>query len=147
MPDGKIYSYACRTGISSWKEKFKNEKEADPQNSLAQKMADHFKVHVHAYLSRSDYGNVLREKSNSKRIAEAMKKGRETRNGKVIDIQPDHEGLPHPGLAKGGIFSRTDEEGTDEYALWRKQGAIRMPHAHSTPKGLNKMMREFTPGK
>ena len=147
ITDGKIYSYACRTGISSLKEEFENEKEANLQNSLAQKMADHFKVHVHAYLPRTDYGNVLREKSDSKRIAEAMKKGRQTRNGKVIDIQPNHEGLPHPGLAEGGIFSRTDEEGTDEYALWRKQGAIRMPHAHSTPKGLNKMMREFTPGK
>lgn len=147
ISDGKIYSYACRTGISGWYENFKNDKEADPKNSLAQKMADHFKVHVHAFLSRSDYGSVLREKSDSKRIAKAMREGRKTRNGKVIDIPPDHEGLPHPGLAKGGPFSSTDEEGTDEYALWRKKGAIRMPQAGSTPTGLSKMMRRFTPSK
>ncbi|MDY6993453.1 MAG: hypothetical protein SVR94_12750, partial [Pseudomonadota bacterium] len=145
LPNGRIYSYACRTGIAKLGRKFNSDEEADPKNSLAQKMADHFKVDVYAFLTRTYYGNVLREKSDSERISSALKKARQTRDGEIIDIPPEHEGLPHPGLYEGGWFSSTDEEGTDEYALWRKQGAIRMPSAGDTPKGLSKSMRRFTP--
>lgn len=146
VKDGRIYSYACRTGVSSWKEKFDSDAEAGLENSLAQKMADHFRVEVHAFLRRTFYGEVLREKNDSKRISDTLKKARKTREGQVIDIPPVHEGLPHPWL--GGLFGiGSQKEGTFGYALWRKAGAIRMPFAAKTPEGLSRSMRRFRPKK
>ena len=109
-------------------------------------MADHFRVEVHAFLRRTFYGEGLREKNDSKRISDTLKKARKTREGQVIDIPPDHEGLPHPWL--GGVFGiRSQKEGTFGYALWRKAGAIKMPFAAKTPEGLSRSMRRFTPKK
>ena len=47
--DGRIFSYACRTGTGKedYKLGFKSKADAMPENSLAQKMADHLKVEVH----------------------------------------------------------------------------------------------------
>ncbi len=144
MPDGKIYSYACRTGISVDKNNFKNDAEAKPEESLAQQLADHFKVTVHAYLTRTLFRNIIREPSQSKHIASTLKSKRKTQNGKVIQIPPEHEALPHPGLDY--TFSRSQiKEGVNEYSLWRKEGAIKMPYAASSPAGLSKLMRKFIP--
>ncbi len=144
IPNGKIYSYACRTGISSDDGSFKNDAEAKPEESLAQQLADHFKVTVHAYLTRTLFRNIIREPNQSKHIASTLKSSRKTQNGKVIQIPPEHEGLPHPGLDY--TFSRSQiKEGVNEYALWRKEGATKMPYAANTPKGLSKTMRQFKP--
>jgi len=141
-----IYSYACRTGNSVSKDgPFDKDEDCKPQKSLAQKMADHLQVKVYAFLTRSYYGEVLRDKGDSDRISHAVKEARKTRDGKVIEIPPDHQALPHPGL--DGTFpqevsnffghaSGPCKDGADEYALWRKRGAISMPVSDDTPKGL-----------
>jgi hypothetical protein len=144
VPDGRVYSYACRTGVSRYSESFSSDQEAGMEDSLAQKMANHFKVEVHAFLRRSFYGNVLREKKDSSVIATALKEARKTQEGKVIQISAEHEALPHPGLASGW-FSGARREGTSEYALWRKAGGIRLPGPADTPEGLSAGMHVFLP--
>lgn len=145
LEDGRIYSYACRTGIGTaldlrFREKFESDKDAHPEESLAQKMADHFSIEVYAYLTRTWYGDVLRLESDSERISVALKKARKTQSG-VIAIPQEHECLPHKGLAnKGSWLHGPIKEGTNEYALWRKKGARIMPYGHTTPKGLSKHM-------
>jgi hypothetical protein len=107
-------------------------------------MANHFQVEVHAFLRRSNYGEVLREKSDSSAIAATLKKARETDEGKLIEIPPEHQGLPHPGL-DDGHFAGSRKEGTNAYALWRKAGGIRLPRTGDTPKGLSAGIKVFTP--
>ncbi|WNG43162.1 hypothetical protein F0U60_02895 [Archangium minus] len=144
VPDGRIYSYACRTGVSKVWESFSSDAEAGMEDSLAQMMANHYKVEVHAFLRRSFYGGVLRERSTSSAIAEALKEARKTQEGQVIDLPPEHQALPHPGLADG-LFSGAVREGTSEYALWRKAGGIQLPGPGESPKGLSAGMHVFTP--
>jgi hypothetical protein len=140
---GKIFSFACRTGTKVDSEWFiTGDSGAKIDESLAQKMADHFKAEVHAFLKRSNYGEVLREKSDSDGISAALRKGRETMDGSIIDISKEHQALPHPGLADK---SGPKKEGTNGYALWRKAGGIRLPRTGDTPKGLSDGMHVFTP--
>jgi hypothetical protein len=144
--DGRIYSYACRTGNNSINESFSSDADAHPETSLAQVMADHFQVEVHAFLTRSDYDGVLRDKSDSATIAGALKKARETDDGKLIDIPPDYEALPDPALTAGVIFGRgPKKEGTDKYALWRKSGGIQLPKSGTSPSGLTPGLHVFRP--
>jgi hypothetical protein len=157
VPDGLIVSYACRTGNDSYSEHFANDAEAHPQNSLAQMMADHFEIKTKAFLTRSDYGRVLREKDHpplkddSSRISGMMKNARSpdhgVRIGDPIDLPPEHEARPHPGLGVSHWSSGAEKEGTDNYALWRKSGGIRLPESAPTPKGLSRGLRVFTPSK
>lgn len=147
VPDGRIFSYACRTGNGSLWESFDNDEACSPETSLAQQMADHFQLEVHAYLTRSDYAMVLRDKSESENIAKTLKEARKTQEGSVIPIPPEHEGLPHPGLADGWTSFGPKKEGTNAYALWRKHAARSMPVAGTTPTGLTRAMRVFKPGK
>lgn len=143
VTDGCIYSYACRTGVSSSKGSFLSDDAAGPKDSLAQMMADHFCVDVYAFLTRSDYDGVLREKSDSSRIAGVLKSARTTREGKLISIPPEHEALPHHGLGDtwGGGPAK---EGTIHYALWRKQGGRQLPVSAPTPTGLTPGLHKFT---
>jgi hypothetical protein len=142
---GRIFSYACRTGTSVdiWPFGFKDDSEAKPENSLAQKMANHFDVEVHAFLRRTDYSVVLRKKEESSKIASTLKKARESKEGAVIQIPTEHEALPHNGLGEGFLRDGAEKEGTNDYALWRKQGGLALPVAAETPKGLSTEMRIF----
>lgn len=150
---GKIYSYACRTGISVNNYfAFNNDAEAKPENSLAQQMADHFNIEVHAFLRRTQYGSVLREKSQSASIASTLKEKRKANQNDslIVNISSEHEALPHPGLANEGMdnWIRTSGpkgEGTDNYSLWRKMGGRALPVAADTPKGLSSHMRKYVP--
>lgn len=142
-PGGRIYSYACRTGVASSASTFKNDADARPEDNLAQYMANHFRVEVHAFLRRTFYGSVLRSAADSDAISTFLRQARATLDGQVIDIPPDHQALPHPGLADG-FFSGARKEGTNAYALWRKAGGIDLPTAADTPKGLSGEMHVFT---
>lgn len=146
LPNGRISSYACRTGVLMGREKFENESDAQPENSLAQRLASHLNIEVHAYLRRTFYGNVLRVPSQSESISKAVRDGKEVREGQVIPVPPEHEALPHPGLADSlNPLSGPKREGTDGYALWRKAGGITLPTAAQTPAGLSTSMRIFRP--
>lgn len=144
VTDGRLYSYACRTGVSVDSASFVNDAAAKPEQSLAQKIADHFGIEVHAFLKRSYYGDVLRVKSQSKAIAETLSKARKDKDGEVIQIPPEHEALPHPGLADSwNPWSGPKREGTNDFALWHKGGGLVLPIAADTPAGLSADMRVF----
>lgn len=150
MSTGRIYSYACRTGVSidDLTFGFKSEVDAHPEDSLAQKMANHFDIEVHAFLRRSHYGEVIRIRSESATISSTLKTARATQEGAVIDIPPEHEALPHPGLASSwNPLSSAKREGTVDYALWRKRGGLSLPVAGDSPSGLPTEMRVFTASK
>lgn len=148
--NGRLYSYACRTGVSEPGESFAKEADAKPERSLAQKIATHLDIEVHAFLRRSHYGGILREASQSKAITSALNDGREKNEGSVIQIPPDHEALPHAGLAEVGSSSwywrsGAKGEGTNGYALWRREGGIGLPVGGDGPTGLGADMRVFKP--
>jgi hypothetical protein len=153
--NGRIYSYACRTGVSveDLKRGFKTEIDAKPELSLAQKMATYFDIEVHAFLRRSDYAAIIRNKADSETIVSTLKESRKTKDGQLIDIPPSHEALPHEGLANRhgkygvGLFGGPLSEGTDNYALWRKEGGMSLPVAADSPAGLPTEMRVFKPKK
>lgn len=139
-PGGTIYSYACRTGNSSTSEAFTGDAEAQPEKSLAQKMANHFRVDVWAFLVRTYFRDLLRDPDDSESIANTLAWKRIRYGGQVIDIPPLHEALPHDGLSDSwGALRESD------YALWRNNGATKMPYGHDTPTGLTQTMQRFTP--
>lgn len=154
---GRIYSYACRTGVSVKGENFLFIHEAEPENSLAQAMANHFNVNVHAFLTRTLFRNCIRNPSDSDSIATNMQEKRVESEGEVISISDEHEGLPHAGQGTRHHISgygKTDvpfvstgqeKEGTSEYSLWRKSGALFLPVGGDTPAGLPNTMQIFNP--
>lgn len=148
VANGAIYSYACRTGNASLYDSdwfpFKSDAEAHPEASLAQQMANRFGVTVHAFLTRTYYGGVLRNPADSQTITSALKTGRVGKENDVITLSSEHEALPHPGLAES---AGARKEGSNGFALWRKAGARQMPEGGDTPKGLSRTMREYTPTK
>lgn len=119
--DGKILSYACRTAM----------------NNYGQTLANHFKVQVRAFKRRTNYGSVIRKRSQHETIAKQMAKTRKSHEGKRISLPPDHEAYPHPGLSNGRIPFIKDggeAEGINDYALWRLNGARALPVSGSTPE-------------
>jgi hypothetical protein len=151
LPHGRIFSYACRTGVFIDEESFDSESDAQPENSLAQLMANHFNIEVHAYLRRTFYGNVLRPASQSSSISSTLNAKRDTYERSIIQIPPDHEALPHRDLGNTNPsnrlnpFAGSKREGTVDYALWRKAGGITLPSAAQTPTGLPTNMRTYKP--
>lgn len=141
VPDGRIFSYACRTGVGKNGEDFADDSAAEPENSLAQKLADHFGVEVHAFLTRTWYGEVLAARGELDDLAETLEQARGGAAGGVVELPPLHEALPHPGI--GGV--RAWWEGTKDHVLWRKPGAIAMPYGHDTPAGLSSSRQRFLP--
>lgn len=148
VKDGQIYSYACRTGTGKddyW-QGFDDLSEAKPEDSLAQKMANQLGVSVHAYMRRTFYGHVLGAKPRAGEISKALRDWRSEHEGEPCALPPDHEGLPHPGLADSfNPLSGPKREGTDNYALWRKLGGTSLPCAANTPEGLPTEMRIYLP--
>ena len=71
--DAQVISYACRTGIGVDKDSFKNSAEAKPETSLAQYMANQWKVTVKAFERRSLYAKTYGTASEIKAVDEASK--------------------------------------------------------------------------
>ena len=121
-PSGSIISYACNTAY------------AETGPSLAQRLATHFGVTVKAFDGLTNYGHCLRASAQSASITAAMKAA--TKDGSVINISSEHEGLPHDGLGGWGAW----REGTQDYALWRKAAARGLPVQHP---GSGSGMRDY----
>lgn len=138
LSSGHIYSYACRTGVANRTNDFSK---SDPQNSLAQLMANKFKVPVSAFYKRSFYGAVLRKKEDSENIVQQLASGKNEDCSNVVEIMPQHEALPHEGLGGFGAW----REGTKDYALWRKTGGITLPTSANTPEGWPDSFTIFSP--
>ena len=144
--DGSICSYACRTGVSSLLESFDSAEDAGSEDSLAQKMADHFKISVYAFMTRSFYGHIIRNKPDSNAISSRLKELRTNLGSNVVHkLSAEHEALPHPGLADAFYNRSAKDEGTNGYSLWRNKGGIGLPYSFITPKGLPHGLIEFKP--
>lgn len=122
-PDGKIYSYACRTAVAPF-----------AGSSLGQVMASHFNVTVRAYHRKTFYGDVVRDRADEPTIKSALRTGRAAHEGSLITLSPQYEAIPHPDLGSGvmGLWGGS-AEGTNDYALWPTAGALALPVQHSTP--------------
>jgi len=150
-----FFSYACRTGAGTADDWFAdNWWKSDPQadKSLAQYIANHLQITVRAFYRRSYYGDVLRNKSQSGEISAALRAKRGDGKQAVIDLSTSHEALFHKGLANGFIEYIKDfigkgtvAEGVNNYALWRKQGALTLPTHASDPGGFPPDFATFEP--
>ena len=120
-PTGRIISYACRTAMEGY----------------GQALADHFGVPVSAFKRRTNYGNVIRNRNDHETIAAQMAAARVGNEGQRIELPPDHEAYPHPGLSGGWkpfIADGGEAEGINDYALWHLNGARALPISGSSPE-------------
>jgi len=107
---------------------------------------------VRAFYRRSLYDNVLRERSQSQQITAALKVGSSGPYQDVIDLSAEHEALSHPGLSDGSLNHVKSwagkgpvSEGVNNYALWRKKGALNLPVHASDPEGFPTDFATFEP--
>lgn len=151
MYNGVIHSFACRTGMGDSlylleKNKFSNDKEAEPLKSFAIQMAKYFNVEVNAFLTRTLYRFVIRDPSNDSLIESELKQKRNKEgDNKVYSILGKYEGLPHPGISDGMLSFKARGAGVDGYALWPKQGGLVQPVSAGDVTGLSKGVHVFTP--
>lgn len=145
----RIYSYACRTGVWRAFENFSSLAQAEPENSLAQKMATHLGVPFHAFYTRTLFAECIRDPADSTTIAAACKSKRVGHEGSILNLNAEFDALPHAGQGTSSgwspFSSGQEKEGTSEYSLWRKAGGRNMPVAASSPTGLPGAMAVFTP--
>jgi hypothetical protein len=97
---------------------FKNDDEAKPADSLAQKLADHLDIHLYAWLRRTSYGPVWNDGGDK-----AFRKH-------YVDI-----------VVKEIAFW------PDKKHIWNPQGAYALPGAGSSPTGLSNKPFLFQKGK
>ncbi len=146
---GIIHSFACRTGMSDSlflleKGQFANDKEAEPEKSLAMQMAQYFHVQVRAFLTRTFYRHVLRDSAKDSLIERELKKLRNKRGDNIVyTILDEYEGLPHSGISDGWKNIGAKRAGTDGYVLWPRKGGRLQPISDDTPRGLSKGERIF----
>jgi hypothetical protein len=119
-----IYSYACRTGnsdnrfIAHWSGyEYDSEsiKLVKPEESLAQKLAEHLNAKVHAFLKRSNYTSTW------------LDGGDKSYKKEYITIEDEE--VSNPLNPRDWFRKRWDE------ALWNSAGAYSAPTSGKTPGG------------
>jgi len=131
-PAAVLTSYACRTGISPMaiSETFPaGDASAFPMQSLAQQLADHLRIEVRAWLTRTLYEDIWNDGNDERYIQ-------------------DNIDLPHMGLqsgksalSPGGWFSSAK----NDYAHWNKRGAYGAVKGGAWPRGLSNSPRSYFP--
>lgn len=134
-PTAKITSFACRTGMGNPQDleiegavQLKPEVEA----SLAQKLANHLKIPVHAFVTRSDYKNTWGSST-------------ERRAGNVCEITSQK--LPDPEQCTDwkDMLSQRDIDSADAGATYQMIGALNPVEPGSTPYGTSRGLIKFAP--
>ncbi len=106
-------------------------------------MAKHFNVTVKAFLTRTYYGQVIRDPSKDMYLAEELSELRDAGSSSVYQLATgEYEALPHKGLSTG---VRGWWAGVSDYALWRCKGGRQDPISGDTPKGLSNGIKQFHP--
>ncbi len=137
--NGKLISYACRTGMTHSKkhnnqnrDSFTSDEQAMLQLSLAQKMAEHFNIKVYAFIRRSNYALVW--------------------NGSTQKYKEGFIDILHPGLVNEHFRDCKSwsplrnakcawQHGVGNYsdfALWNINGGSAYPVGAALPTGLSK---------
>jgi len=123
----------------------------NPNESLAQYIANKLNITVKAFYRRTTYRNVLRDPKQSNTIAQNLKNKRSNKLVKVIDISAEHEALLHYGLGDNFLDYVLDSgqtgEGVSSYALWRKQDALQLPISGDSPSNFPAGFITFKPRK
>ncbi|MDD2369933.1 MAG: hypothetical protein PHQ90_11565 [Sulfuricurvum sp.] len=125
--DPSIYSYACRTGNlgllsaisyddTTWREEVK------PQNSLAQKLANHLDAKVYAYITRSDYNPTWKDDGD-------------TSGYKATRMTIENEKINATAKQTFKILTMRQRNNWDEM-IWNTKGAYKPPIGGTTPSGL-----------
>ncbi|WAF78975.1 hypothetical protein NRL00_10555 [Aeromonas dhakensis] len=145
--DGILHSFACRMGVDAHPytqiNSYKNDSEVNPESSLAMKMAKYFNVTVKAFLTRTDYSNVVKDNSVTGQIEENLDSLRKGEDKEVYTLlNGEYEALHHVGLSTGW---RGRWSGVSNYALWRKQGGRQQPVSGKSPSGLSHGAKQFKP--
>ena len=132
-----LYSYACRTGAGT------NSVSNDPQKekSLAQKMVNHGKIIVHAFIRRSDYENYIWGTKNHRRTYEADQNFWQYKiwQYKIYDAMNDD-----PSDQKEFEKYREKETQIDK-CLWNPSGAYMLPEAGNSPSLFSAKYETFNP--
>lgn len=124
-----IYSYACRTGNSDnrpitlgsgYKYDSESIKLVKPDESLAQKLAEHLNAKVHAFLRRSNYTSTW------------LDGGDKSYKKDYITIEDEEVSNP---LNPRDWYRWIQKKGWDQ-ALWNTSGAYSAPRSGETPGGL-----------
>lgn len=134
-PTAKITSFACRTGMGNPQDlEIEGAFQLNPQTeeSLAQKLANHLKVPVHAFVTRSDYKNTWGSFMD-RRGGEVCEKTSST--------LPDKEWC---SSWEGALDERKDSRKTIS-PLYQESGALKPVKPGSTPYGTTKGLIEFKP--
>ncbi|MEJ2046336.1 MAG: hypothetical protein P8X74_22320 [Reinekea sp.] len=148
--DASIWSYACRTGNAvpddfvgdafqrivhfegdfEYDDNFQSDEDAKPEESLAQVLANHTGIAVHAWLTKTLYERIWNDQ------------GDQSYRNHFLDI-------PHAGVEGGwkrelkDLIPFSKEEDKDDLVLWNKLGAKRGVVGGSIPKGLSNTPQRF----
>jgi len=121
-PADRIFSHACPPAVTRGR-----------GGSRAQILASHVDLTVRAFRRLANDRDVMPQHAKSADIAATLVAARTTRVARRIDLPPDHEAFPTPGPGSGMIGPRgASAEGSEDYAQWRKAGAIELPAGGST---------------
>lgn len=141
LPDKQthLYSYACRTGIGT---SVNITNKANRDNSLAQKMANHGNITVHAYLRRSLYSDTWgTENQQNTYISDNDKAGSVWGN-----IKADINDLINSDPKDIKDFSKyMSTETKINGVIWNPQGAYLPVKAGTTPIGVSEKYETFLP--
>jgi hypothetical protein len=147
--DAQLISYACRTGIGVNGESFKNSAEAQPENSLAQYMANKWLIEIRAFERRSLYAKTygtnaeIKEARNAKKmIEEYNQKNNLYKQGKMKN-KPQK---PHNyDLLKSRFDSVTtrDKNADGDDGPIMPLGAWHLPTSGATPTGLKNGLQVY----
>lgn len=138
--DCKIWSYACRTGNGDIRRSasmpgytYSDPAVAAPQDSLAQKLADHMERDVYAWLTRTYYAAIWNDGGN-----EGFKNG-------FVDLEDAESAGRTSNFFKEAFnrlsFNREEKAGL---ILWNVMGARGGIVGASSPGGLSNSARKFT---
>ena len=142
LPNGRIYSYACRTGIAVDGDP-PSDAEAGLDRSLAQIMADHYGISVFAFLRRSEYEHTLYTQQQDQRIRLHMPLSPPDSD---LTILPGIKALYHPHVNSPDKPQGFPHAKYANHALWLDNGSWRLPYAAASPEGVSADFREFVPG-
>ncbi|UII28964.1 hypothetical protein LVD15_11205 [Fulvivirga maritima] len=137
--ESHLYSYACRTGIGVSSEIVNNPLKS---NSLAQKMSDHGKINVHAYLKRSLYEDTWGTQNHRDTYISDNDQGASFMENFKSDIKDAF--LSDPNDMEAFVKYISSEKKIDG-AIWNPKGAYLPVKAGDFPKGVSSKYEVYKP--
>lgn len=140
--DAQVISYACRTGIGVDKDSFKSSAEAKPEASLAQHMANQWKVTVKAFERRSLYAKTygtaseIQEANNAEQKIKLYNQQMRQYNEKEIKTKPSIPPNYKTLLEKLNSIKERDKNARLDGGPIMPRGAWHPPTSGETPTGL-----------